>query len=336
VPPVDDADAVGRGRERVRLLPGERHCEDRRDPADRQQARERDHDTSAAELPGGCDRLALAPRSLERRVVLQDHALKLLQLRARLDAQLVHEPPTRGAIGLERLGLASAAVEGDEPQALEALTQRVLAGQRLELDDHLRVPPQGEVGLDAVLERGEAHFLEPPDLVLREGLVGEVGQRRSAPERECLLEPRRRSGRLLVAGLLDEGLEARRVERVDPQGVAGRLSNQCAVAEHPSQPRDVALNVLRRGRRRPLSPELVDEPVDRDDLAGAQEQDREQGARLAGRKLERPVVARDLERAQDAELERPAHARSTGVNRSSTAAAEGLSRRESRARTGQA
>jgi hypothetical protein len=78
------------------------------------------------------------------------------------------------------------------------------------------------------------------------------------------------------------------------------------------------------------------EPVDRDDLPPAQEQDREQRARLPGRKVEQTVIARYLERPQDPEVERHAHGRSTGVNRSSTAAIEALRRRESRARTGQA
>ena len=179
------------------------------------------------------------------------------------------------------------------------------------------MPPEREVRLDAVLQRREAQLLESPDLVLRERLVGEVGERRPAPERQRLLEPRRGGGRLFVPRLFDECLEARRVERIDAQRVPRRLREQRAVPEHPPQPGDVALHVLRRRRRRDLAPELVHEPVDRDDLAAAQEQDSEQRPRLAGRKLERPVVAGDLERAQDPELERTINRRQPIVNRRS-------------------
>jgi hypothetical protein len=78
------------------------------------------------------------------------------------------------------------------------------------------------------------------------------------------------------------------------------------------------------------------DPVDRYDLSLAQEQDGEQRPRLAGRKLEQSVFTGDLERPQDPELERLAHGRSTGVNRSSTVATEAFGRRENSARTGQA
>ena len=62
----------------------------------------------------------------------------------------------------------------------------MLGDQGLELGDERGVAAEGEVGVDAVLERVETQLLEPADLVLGEGLVGEVGQRRAAPEIERL------------------------------------------------------------------------------------------------------------------------------------------------------
>jgi len=44
------------------------------------------------------------------------------------------------------------------------------------------VPAQGKVGLDSVLEGRKVQIFEPSDLVLGEGLVGEVGERLTAPE----------------------------------------------------------------------------------------------------------------------------------------------------------
>jgi len=95
---------------------------------------------------------------------------------------------------------------------VEPFAKRVRPHQRFQLDDHVLVTTQLEVGLDPVLEGGQTKILEPPDLVLRERLVGEVGQRGAAPERERLVETAGRSCRLLVPCLLDESLKARGVE----------------------------------------------------------------------------------------------------------------------------
>jgi hypothetical protein len=67
-----------------------------------------------------------------------------------------------------------------------------------------------------------------------------------------------------------------------------------------------------------------------------EEQDGEQRTWLARGKLEQLAVPTDLERPEDTELERLAHRRSTGVNRSSTAATDDSGRCERGARTGQA
>ena len=65
--------------------------------------------------------------------------------------------------------------------------------------------------------------------------------------------------------------------------------------------------LLKRGlriRRRPLAPELVDETIARDRLAGAEKEDREDAAlpRPAERQL--PLAVVHLERAENAEVER--------------------------------
>ena len=59
------------------------------------------------------------------------------------------------------------------------------ADERLELGNELGVAAEGEVGLDPLLESGQAQLLEASDLALRERLGREVRKRRSAPEREC-------------------------------------------------------------------------------------------------------------------------------------------------------
>ena len=276
---------------------------------------------------GFVSRRSRARRRLKRRVVLEDLPLQGLQLGARLDPELVHEPAPRRAVGLERLGLTSAAVERDEQLALEPLPERVRGDQRLELGQDVLMAAEREVGLDPILERRQPQVLEPPDLVLRERLVREVGERRSAPEPERLAEAVGGRGGLFVARLLDERLEAGRVERVvlELKRVAGCMCRERAVAEGPAQACDVALDVLRGSLRRALAPELVDERVNRDDVASTEQQKCQKRAWLAGRKVEGAPFPRDFKRPEDAEFERFAHTtnrRSTGVNRSSTARGE--------------
>ena len=55
----------------------------------------------------------------------------------------------RRLVGLERLGLAAAAVQREHQLAAQVLAQRVLSHQRLELADELGVAAEREVGLDA-------------------------------------------------------------------------------------------------------------------------------------------------------------------------------------------
>ena len=73
------------------------------------------------------------------------------------------------------------------------------ATRRLQLGDELGVASQLELGVDEVRLGGRAQLLEPRRLEPGEGLVGEVGQRRPAPEPERLAQLRRASVRASVS-----------------------------------------------------------------------------------------------------------------------------------------
>ena len=60
---------------------------------------------------------------------------------------------------------------------------------------------------------------------------------------------------------------------------------------------------VRRGLRRLLAPELVEQAIGRDHLARADDQAAEQRALLLAAERDLPVVPHDLERPEDAELE---------------------------------
>jgi hypothetical protein len=66
----------------------------------------------------------------------------------------------------------------------------------------------------------------------------------------------------------------------------------------------VHLDRVRRGVRRALAPELVDQPVDRDGLSEAEREAGEERPRLRAAELDEAVAATDLERSEETEVER--------------------------------
>ena len=64
----------------------------------------------------------------------------------------------------------------------------MLVDEHFELPDELTVPTQGEVCLDAQLERSQAKLFEAKDFRLHERLVREVGESRPAPEADRVVE----------------------------------------------------------------------------------------------------------------------------------------------------
>ena len=273
-------------------------------------------------LPGLAARLGLDCRlfrgdggngRLEGGLLAEDLPLEPLQLGSRLDAELVDEDAACVLVGGQRLRLPARAVEGQHELAAEALAQRVLRGERLELADEVGAGAAGEVDVDAGFEGEQAQLLEAGDLGLRKGLVAEVGQGGAAPEPECLAQLPARRGRVAGGDCLpragDEVLEAVAVQlaRLDPQEVARGASHERFLRrpESPPQPGDVPLERSPRGRRRLPVPELVHQPVGRDDLVRLQEEEGEDGALPRSAEGDRAALAAGLERPQDSEFHGP-------------------------------
>ena len=166
-------------------------------------------------------------RAVEPGVVLEDPALEGLELLAGLEPELVHEPAPRLLERLERVGLATRAIQRQHQLGREALAQRVLAERGRQPPGRVNVPALGELALEPPFQRDQAQLFEPRDLALRERLEGEIRQRRPAPQRQ----------RLLVALLGDQPLEAMEIELLvaDPEQVAGRPRLQPVVAQQPPQ-----------------------------------------------------------------------------------------------------
>ena len=158
-------------------------------------------------------------------MLLEDPALELLQLGAGLEPQLLTQRRACCAVDLERVGLTARAVEGQHQLRPEPLPQRVPSDQLLQLRDGCLA--ELEVGLEPVAPRLQPQLLEPLRLLERDRLVGEVGERMAAPQRERLGEKVAGSfgltGTQRGAALPFEPLEQQRVDLVrgDLEHVAG-------------------------------------------------------------------------------------------------------------------
>jgi hypothetical protein len=187
----------------------------------------------------------------------------------------------------------------------QPLTEWVLADERLDFTDELCVSSEREIGFEPPLERGNAELFETRDFDLRERLVREFGERRPAPKIESIAQSLRRElGRRLLR-VPDQRLEAKQVElvRADADQVTGLLrGNRVVGSQRFTELRDVVLQRVGGGPGRMRSPELVDEPVCRDDLVRTGEKEREKCPLPRAAKRERMAMLDDLERPQDSEL----------------------------------
>ena len=165
---------------------------------------------------------------------LQDRALELLQLLARLRAQLVDERLARGGVGGERVRLPTGAVERKHELRAKALAERLLRDELLELGDHLGLPAEREVGVDPALERLEAQLAE----MGRSGrgrLAGQVGERRAAPQRERFAQGL--GGRRRLRARAPSTSRRKRSRSSSPGSVRIRYPGACVTSRSPSSRR---------------------------------------------------------------------------------------------------
>ena len=203
-------------RKRVRL----RHAADAegRRAGEQEQPRRRPGPAPRAGAAAGAPAVAGHPPAarrrdgeVERRVLGEDRLVQAPQLGAGLDADLFDERGARIAVGLERLRLATAAVQREHALGVQPLAQRMLVDQRLELADHLAVAAGVEVVVDRQLGRAQSQLVEPPDL----------GAPRTARRRRRRApSPRHSAERLAGAPVVEQALEAQPRRRRRPTAAA--------------------------------------------------------------------------------------------------------------------
>ncbi len=200
-------------------------------------------------------------------LVAQNRALERLQLLARFEPELLGKersgPPVRG----ECIGLALAAVQGRDQLTPEALAERFLCDEALELGDKRTVAAERELSLGALFDADKAQLVEASGLEREHSAVADVGERRPAPQRECGAEavrgePGGAAGQCLTT-VAKKFFEPACVDPLlrDLEDVPRRPRDERVLAERRTQPRDIyaqrPLGAWRWGAR----PELVDESV---------------------------------------------------------------------------
>ena len=195
-----------------------------------------------------------------------------MQPGARVDPELLEQGRSSLAIHLEGLGLTPRAIEREHELAAQPLAQRMLGHEGLELADEVVVAAEREVGVDPALERRDAKLLELEDRRLGERLVGEVGEGRSAPQRERLAQLVGCDSvvrcRERATTVLDEPLEVMGIDRVglDLDRVSAGLRHEDVGREHAAQPRHESGERVRRRLGRMVAPQILDQAIARNDL----------------------------------------------------------------------
>jgi hypothetical protein len=127
---------------------------------------------------------------------------------------------------IQRIGLTPGPIEREHELSPETLPERMLDDETLELGQHLRVPAKRLVGLDPLLERREWKFVQAGGLILSEGSMSEVAERRTPEETECL--PEELCCSLVVPG--PQGLLPLFEEKLEPFGIEFALLDTQRVA----------------------------------------------------------------------------------------------------------
>ena len=169
-------------------------------------------------------------RRRQARVPTQDRLVQRVQLRARVQAQLVAQPAAEPLVGGQGLALAPRAVERAQVCRAQTLSPRVRGDEvgQLACDEGVLAERQPRLG--EVLQRSQPLLLEPLDSRTHERLVGEVGVRGAAPQRQRLREQGDAPRRLPLCPRSDEqGGEPACVDRV------GRCPQQVSRVAVPDQ-----------------------------------------------------------------------------------------------------
>ena len=140
---------------------------------------------------------------------------------------------------------------------------------------------------------------------MSELLVPELGDRLTAEQSESAAQQLGTAPRIgLAPRFIDDRLEAPEVGLFGRhvEHIAGRLRLDRRGAEQLAQRRHVSVQRRSRGRRWSVAPHRIDQFVRRHDVAGAEQQDRQQAALLWAPRRDVVAVGENRQRAEEAEF----------------------------------
>jgi hypothetical protein len=185
--------------------------------------------------------------------VADDLAGQTLEVWARLDAELVHEEPASGFVGLESFRLTSGAIEGDHQPSDQLLAVRVLVDEPPKLADQLAVPPQREARVDVRLDHTEPKLVEmvSPPPANCSGTPARIGPRHSSRAAFALAAASSKLPVANAANASSASLEVRSIEacgaKVEAISTSAPLEEHAVGREFVPQPRHVRLQAVPRG-----------------------------------------------------------------------------------------
>ena len=251
-------------------------------------------------------------RQQERRVLTQHRRMQRLQVRTRVETELLGEPLLGLVVGRERVRLSAGSVQRHHELAGELLVEGVCG--------HHMPQPRHDVTVLSQRERRRRRGLlgphpklgEPGDRGRGEVRGAQVVENVPTPEGQGVAQQRGRpigftdSERLLTP--MDETLEDVRVEvvGVEDEAVPGRCRLESVVGargrQHPAHRGDVGTQRRRRTLGCGLAPQRRDQPVATAWSVAAEEQQSQQLPSPWAAQGHRPVRGVDhLQRTQDAE-----------------------------------
>ena len=242
-------------------------------------------------------------RCAERGILPEDRPLELLELLARIDAEVLDEHPACVLVGGEGVRLSPRLVQGEHQERAQVLPVRMLACERLEPEDDIRVMPELDLEPGQLLARRELQLQEARHGRLRERLERKILERLPADASELASQPLRTVPRRQV--VVEQSLEPHRVDLHwrDREDVPGRLGPNGLTPERAPQLRDVVLERMPRRPRRGLTPHVLHETIRSHRLAGAERQNGENGAKLPSLDREHPFSVPNLEGPEELEVQ---------------------------------
>ena len=249
-----------------------------------------------------------AAGELEGGILLEDPAVELLELRGRIDAQLLAQELLGRSKGLEGPGLPPRPIPGQHEMGPQPLPERMLDGQPLQVGQGLGVLADGESSPHEVLERGLAELLEAGHLPHQGWRVRQVAEGRPPPQLERVAQGGCGLARFdgeLPAGPAEELLEPKDVDFVGfgVQHVPRGPTLDPIGPQRGAQVRHVALDGVAGGLRRLAVPHPVDQVLHGEHAVGRQEQVGQHQSLPGPAQDDGPPLLGDLQRAEEAEIE---------------------------------